>query len=353
MRRALILTAFILACGAAAAETPADSFKALAVDCAAKAAAAEQAATIAVKAKDGWLFFGPELRHVSVGPFWGEAAPKVSRAPKPEEADPMPAILDFKDQLDKAGIELLLVPVPPKAIVYPDMVCDKVAAGPDGQVPRLDIHHQAFYKLLAEKGVKVLDIAPALIAHRADAAGPMYCKQDTHWSAQACVLAAKLIAGDIKARPWLKDVPKLQLATADRPVEITGDLWRALDDAALPKERLTLRVVSRADGQPVEPDRSSPLVLLGDSHALVFQAGNDMLATGAGLADQLAAELGFAVDLIGVRGSGATPARINFYRRSQGNADYLACKKLVVWCMGAREFTEASGWRKVPIRPAK
>jgi alginate O-acetyltransferase complex protein AlgJ len=92
------------------------------------------------------------------------------------------------------------------------------------------------------------------------------------------------------------------------------------------------------------------VILLGDSHTLVFHSGGDMHASGAGLADQLALELGFPVDLIGVRGSGATPARISLYRRVRGDADYLKKKKLLIWCFTAREFTEAtSGWRIVPV----
>ena len=44
-------------------------------------------------------------------------------------------------------------------------------------------------------------------------------------------------------------------------------------------------------------ERQSPVLLLGDSHVLVFQAGGNLHARGAGLADQLALELGFAVDV--------------------------------------------------------
>ena len=131
-------------------------------------------------------------------------------------------------------------------------------------------------------------------------------------------------------------------------MEITGDLARLLGDASVPKEALGLRFVGAegAPGEPVPPDRASPLLLLGDSHTLVFHEGGDMHARGAGLSDQLALELGFAVDLVGVRGSGATPARINLARRKDG----LAGKKLVVWVFGARELTEAAqGWAKVPV----
>jgi alginate O-acetyltransferase complex protein AlgJ len=54
------------------------------------------------------------------------------------------------------------------------------------------------------------------------------------------------------------------------------------------------------------------------------------------------------VDLVAVRGSGATPARVNLLRRARTEG-YLAKKKVVIWCFGAREFTEASGWQKVPV----
>ena len=55
---------------------------------------------------------------------------------------------------------------------------------------------------------------------------------------------------------------------------------------------------------------------------------------------------GHVHDLVAVRGSGATPSRINLLRRG----DDLAGKKVVVWCLSVREFTEsAQGWRPLPI----
>jgi alginate O-acetyltransferase complex protein AlgJ len=96
------------------------------------------------------------------------------------------------------------------------------------------------------------------------------------------------------------------------------------------------------------PDRQSPVLLIGDSHNLVFHAGGDMHATGAGLPDHLAAALGFPVDLEAVRGSGATAPRINLARRR----DNLAGKRAVIWCFTVREFTESNtGWRAVQVAP--
>jgi len=74
---------------------------------------------------------------------------------------------------------------------------------------------------------------------------------------------------------------------AVRPLEITGDLQGMLGTPGT--EKLSLRFVgteASSGATPVLPERTSPIVLLGDSHTLVFQAGSDMHASGAGLADQ-------------------------------------------------------------------
>jgi len=350
----LLVVAVFTACASpsrAAEPVPAPNVPAFRAACSALAKAADDADKMVVRGRDGWLFLASELRHVGVGKFWGDAAVNVSRARNPKHADPLPAIIDFNQQLKKLNIQLIIVPVPPKAVVYPEMI----SAGLKGTKPepRLDPQHQEFYKLLGKSGMTVLDIAPELIALRHGEPGLTCCKQDTHWSGRACVMTARLIAKHIKNRPWLKDMPKLKLASETREVEISGDLWRALKDDAIPKEKLPLRFVGRktaAGIEPVEPGRGSPVLLLADSHGLVFHAGGDMHAKGAGLADQLALELGFAVDVLAVRGSGATSARVSLYRRGRRDEGYIKGKKLIIWCFSAREFTESfTGWRRLPV----
>ncbi|HCF94298.1 MAG TPA: hypothetical protein DEW46_04495, partial [Verrucomicrobia bacterium] len=60
---------------------------------------------------DGWLYLKSELRFCSQGGFWGGPG---------DGDDPLPAILDFAEQLRSRGVELWLVPVPAKAAVYPE-----------------------------------------------------------------------------------------------------------------------------------------------------------------------------------------------------------------------------------------
>lgn len=312
--------------------------------------------TMTVTGRQDWLFLAGELRHIGAGLFWGDTAVKVSQAAKPEYADPLPAIVDFHDQLKKIGVELLVVPVPPKAIIYPDQLTDMITAAANSAPPRLDNSDQAFYELLRQNGIKVLDLTPVFLKFRFHPDGALYCRQDSHWSGNGCVLAARQIADAVRNADWFKSLPQQTFTQEWKTVEITGDLWRGLNDDARPKERVPLRTVGTftpAGPQPVKSDPASPVILLGDSHNLIFHAGDDMQARGAGLPDQLALELGLPVDLVAVRGSGATPARINLLRRAQKDPHYWAGKKLVIWCFAAREFTESDGWRKVPLAPDK
>src|SRR5947207_15672451 len=66
---------------------------------------AEKKNAAAVAGADGWLFFGGELRLLSLGRFWGDDAAKGSRAPKPELADPVPALVDLRQPFKAAWIE--------------------------------------------------------------------------------------------------------------------------------------------------------------------------------------------------------------------------------------------------------
>jgi alginate O-acetyltransferase complex protein AlgJ len=123
---------------------------------------------------DGWLFLASELRFLAKAEFWGDAARGGSRS-KP--ADPLPAILDFHRQLKERGIELLLVPVPPKAAIYPEKF--SAAAGVTiAAAPYL----RAFHEQLRAGGVDVLDLTPVFVANREHERGNVFCQTDSHWS---------------------------------------------------------------------------------------------------------------------------------------------------------------------------
>ncbi|MDY7094748.1 MAG: hypothetical protein SX243_17385 [Acidobacteriota bacterium] len=306
--------------------------------------AAAQDQTV-VSGEDGWLFFLPELRSLAAGPFWGAAAAGVSQATREEDADPLPAILDFRDQLEARGIQLVVMPVPAKASLYPDLLFGDLEISTAAGLGPYGGAHAEFLGLLRSEGVSVVDLYPLFAARRFDGGGQLYCRTDTHWSGRAARLAAEAVVARALEEGWISQGSR-QYRTERRSVEVQGDLWRELPEPRPAAEQLELTFVGTGDDlEPVPTDRSSPVLLLGDSHTLVFHAGGDLFARGAGLVDHLAAQLQRPVDLVGVRGSGATAARVNLLRRDNG----LEGKKLVIWTFSARAFTESPGWQKVPF----
>ncbi len=301
---------------------------------------AEASDQFVIKGRGGWYYLTKELRHLGIGQFWGEDATKVSRATKPKYADPLPAILDFNKNLKALGIHLIVLPVPPKVSINPEGIGIETKG-------RLDTTNATFLALLNKKGVDVIDLTP-VFQERSGTGDLLYCKTDSHWSGAGCLIAAKETAKKLLRQEWLNRMHRRAYRKNLKKVMITGDLVSDQNDA--PGEALKLTFITSKPDTPVEPHDESPVILLGDSHTLVFHSGQDMHATGAGLPDLLASELGTPVALIGVRGSGATAARISLYRKAKANPDYLKGKKALVWCFSAREFTESpGGWRVVPV----
>jgi hypothetical protein len=294
-------------------------------------AAAAQAGAVA--GVPGWYFLTAELRSYSRGPFWGNASATTAHAEK--DQDPLAAIIAFDHMVKAAGITLIVVPVPGKVALYPDRLDATLVS-----TERWDLPQAAFNAALLHDGVEVLDLMPDLLALRA-AGTATHCQQDSHWSPAAMRLAAQRIATLVKTQSWYAASAKRAITRQPAMIVAThGDLAGMLHLVDLPGEDLTIEQVMDA-----EPDKASPIVLMGDSHTLVFH-DRELLADRAGLPEQLAAELGMAVDLVGVRGSGANGSRAILARRK----DNLAGKKCLVWVFSARELTESlDGWKTIPV----
>lgn len=306
----------------------------------------KSAGSSVVKGIDGWLFLKQELRHLGAGRFWGEDAATVTRTKNKSFADPVPTIVEYNNLLKEKGITLYLMPVPPKGLVYPDKLAegiDQIAAEEDRAL------YEEFYGVLERSGVKTINLMPLLLENRDKT--NVYCKTDTHFSGTGLTLFAEAVANVIKKAEWYSVVPKRKYQQTVQKVAIKGDLTQMAGGTGAAEELELVIVSGKADGQPVKSDLKSPVILLGDSHTLVFNAGGDLHARGGGLFDNLSARIGFPVDLLGVRGSGVTPARIKLFQRSKKDDKYLEGKKILIWCFAAREFTGPGGWRKIPVAP--
>lgn len=321
---------------------------ALAEVCARLAAAGEG---MTVRGVDGWLFHRAELRQMTLPSFTDpDALRAYGDARPPNQADPVAAIAAYAEACRQRGVRLLLAPIPAKSAVYPDKLDGSLQA-PASADARADHAHRDILARFEAEGVEVLDVLELFLSHRDGPGDPLFCRTDTHFSGRACQVLAAALAARIREEPWAESLLPRTWRRDRRSTTIDGDLRRALEDQLPPAEELELYVVSDAvTGEPPPIDPQSPVLILADSHGLVFHAGGDMHAVGAGLADCLAVELGSTVDLIAVRGSAARPARISLYRRGRSDPDWLARKRIIVWCFTVREFTD-SPWGVVPLAP--
>ena len=195
------------------------------------------------------------------------------------------------------------------------------------------------------RGIKLRITAAALrsVDHRGGLDAFLAKARDEELSPRVLKVKKEIAKGE-----WFAAHPREEFSrTESTPLEIVGDQVKGSEwEGQVPKETLSVRYAGRdKDGriEPVEPDPASPILLLGDSHTLVFQEGasGGMHCQGAGLLDQLAHETGIVPDLVGVRGSGLVQARKQLYRAAAPVDGYWENKKVVVWVFSVREFTQS------------
>lgn len=272
---------------------------------------------------DGWRFLPAELRFASK-----LASPDLASLTAPA----IGTIADFAAQMRKADIQLIVLPVPPKVL----LVGEAIGVSAE-EMERMRAGWESIMRELADHDVTVVDLLPDYVA----ATHEPFCRRDTHWSGRGIASAVDRLLPPLDSAGV--DTDKSSLRGAWTKQTIQGDLGGDPEEVELRVMRL-----------PADPEamKKSPVLLLGDSHVLVFHQGGDLHATDAGLPDQLAALLGSMPDVLGVRGSGATSSRLQLARRARGDDGYLKAKKMIVWCFAGREFTEADSWKKVPILKA-
>ena len=265
-------------------------------------------------------------------------------------AGPIAVLVDFAQQLDEAGVDLLVLPVPPFAALDPGRA--HPAFHSDGRQPRVDRWILEFLEALDQRGVETLDYRALVhglgVEVGVDDAGvsgslEIFRRQDPHWTHWGATLAAGALAERVRLYPWADEVlwSQGEATLADRK------LWRR---ALGPTAR---RLQAADPGLELEPeeifehrtrivgerwsfdDRDSPLLLLGDSFTLREH----------GLPDALLRELGFRLDRITVPGGVPTAVLEALALRSEP----LQGKRLVIWVFTTKALHQPERWRPVTI----
>jgi hypothetical protein len=270
-----------------------------------------------------WLFYKPDVRYL-VEPSAGV-----------EES--FAAIADFRGQLRQRGIELMVVPVPGKPAIYPEMLTRRANGGVRSHT----------LKLIARLRSSGFEIVNLFDLFRGDGDTPYYLLRDTHWSGAAARQAAEAVARRIRELGWAES-GSVDYSLRERRIPRRSDIARMIRvpdiEAAYPPEEVLCEQVIRADtGEAYHDDPSSPVLVLGDSFLRMYQTDEPRAA---GFIAHLARALRRPLASIVNDGGASTLVRQELSRRPE----LLRGKRLVVWEFVERDIRFGTeGWQRVAL----
>lgn len=296
-----------------------------------------------------WLFYRAGIDYLT-GPGFLDPARLAARAASGTEwraapqPDPREAIVQFRNQLARRGIRLVVMPTPVKPMIHPE----KLTAAYDGHVaPLQNPSYEMFVRDLDAAGVFVFDVAVELAARRAGE-GAQYLATDTHWTPGAMEFVARRLAEYVREFAALPAAAEPGFATRAASVSGVGDLVTMLQlppgQRGFPEETVELRQVLSAQGGLWRSEPAADVLVLGDSFCNIYSLDAMGWGESAGLVEQLSVELRRPLDRIVINDNGAYGARAALARELRRGRDRLAGKKLVVWQFAVRELSEGD-WR--------
>jgi hypothetical protein len=292
----------------------------------------------ALLGRSGWFFYKPAVQYLI------EPLPADSGYGR---ANVLSAIISFRDQLARRGVKLLVVPVPNKASVYPEMLTRRAKGSEQSVTPKtMDILSK-----LMESGVEIVDLF-SLFAEARKSLSPgdntsYYLAQDSHWSSDGVHLAVQAVAGKILDLGWAEK-GKVKYHLKLTTIEQYGDVLKMIRvpqiESSFEPETLNCKqVVNSSTGQVYQDDPNSQVLVIGDSFLRIYS--RDEPGSG-GFIEHLACELGFPLTSIVNDGGASTLVRQELSRKPA----LLRNKKLVIWEFVERDIRFGTeGWQQVQL----
>lgn len=299
--------------------------------------------------RDGWLFYRPDVEYLTTPGFLRPAQLKLrSHGSTAIQPDPIKAILDFSRQLQERDIQLVVMPMCTKPMIQPEMLVGPSAAGADLQ----NESFPAFVQALESKGVQVFDPTPVLRDLATHDGAKQYLETDTHWTPTAMHQVAMKLGESVRSRlPAGGNSQVLKSAEISNLGDIAEMLKLPADQTLFPKQKVTIQRVVGRDGTPWRADRSSPVLLLGDSFSNIYSLDGMGWGDSAGFAEHLSYALNRPIDKIVINAGGAFASRQELARQLAHGVDRLANKSIVVYEFSMRDLAQGD-WKMIKLPPA-
>jgi hypothetical protein len=304
-----------------------------------KAADVEAARSRVLHGTDGWLFYLPDVYYLSTSGFLG-----AERNPQIE------ALLDFKRQLDRRGIKLLVIPAPAKSTIYPEHLGMGDVETP--QAPQ-NPSFAPFRQTLLSQGISFFDPTETLLRQKRQTSAPLFMPTDSHWTFVAMENTAAQLAARLHKRlpPTFPVVYTRRPASVRNITDVSMMLPHQPNNAQFVRVRQTVQQVFAPDGKLWQASPDSDILVMGDSFVNIYSHGG-YWGKGAGFAAQLSYYLQRPIDLIAIDRGAMNKTRRALQLDMQGGRDRLAGKKLVIYEVASRYLMDRN-WQKIELPPAK
>lgn len=293
--------------------------------------------------RDQWLFLREDLNLSAGTAILNERLDPGKRKVEADHPDSLAVIRAYDGLLRARGIHLVVLPVPPGTVLYPE----KIWPGyPAEAGPAWAPDYAAWKDKLRKAGVDVLDVTEELWRER-NGESPVWLQNNTHWSPRGVELTADAIARHIRPMIDSYTARTYQPRLVDHLAE--SDLAPMLD---LPRSDLYPPVPCKVrqileDGRFASGNDDSRVLLLGDSYSFIYSGRDPDDASGADLGRQIMFRLGTDVQVIAYRGD--DPSRLRWRLGFHGPC--LDAKKVVIWEFTTRYLHDPVTWKYIPIPP--
>jgi hypothetical protein len=299
-----------------------------------KAAQVERSGSQVLRGSDGWLFYLPDIYYLSSGGFL-----RTRRNPQ------IDALVNFKHQLARRGIKLIVIPAPAKSTIYPEKLGLNIEVPQAPQNPAFSRYRRA----LQAQGITVFDPTETLLVQKRLSRAPLFMPTDSHWSYVAMESTTAELAGRLKTQLPARTPVKY----TRRPVKVRNITDISLMLKRQPGNKQFVRVQQTIQ-QVLTPNRTiwksqadADILVMGDSFVNMYSHGG-YWGKGAGFAEQLSFYLQRPVDLIAMDRGGVNKTRRALQRDMLQGRDRLAGKKIVIYEVASR-YLMGRNWETIQL----
>ncbi|MCC5830758.1 MAG: hypothetical protein JJU36_15030 [Phycisphaeraceae bacterium] len=232
-----------------------------------------------IPGRDDWLFFERDVSHLTGSGFMQPSVMLArrragDRSVEAVQPDSIEAIVDFRDQLAKRGIELVLLPTPVKPEVHPE----RLSARLDPDVGVLaNPSMAAWFKALEAEGIHAFDLHELMVQIKRASSEPLYLRQDTHWTPRTVERVADHVAD------WIERNHEdmffefgAEYASEPREVVNHGDIFDmlALDERRRGRyqpERFEIRRITPATDDDADDQRNDDPIPSPEGRSIVVR----------------------------------------------------------------------------------